>query len=131
MHNQSFIHVAKQKVLEKCDRVIENIYKYNDAKKSAYIRGCMEKWNGGWWHKFRKKTDYTMETAEQRIKNEIHADLKSGLFNGRHFWSDYSSSYGALWLEIAGKIKRLAEDAEADVMMTAEDWSVLTGGWSR
>jgi len=133
MYNQSFITLSKRTVIDQCDLVINNIDEYNNKKKAAYIRQCMTKWNNGWWHKFRKKPDYTMETAQERIEKEIKED--AGMLRGRHGWfSDYFSSYGHTWLDIAEKIRRIAQDAPAgrdEVMVTAEDWAVLTGSWSK
>jgi len=132
MYNQSFITLSKRTVIDQCDLVINNIDEYNNKKKVAYIRQCMIKWNNGWWHKFRKKPDYTMETAENRIKDELEEDEYRGILNQRHgYCTDYHPNYGHRWRDIAMNVRRIAVDALDDVMVTAEDWSVLTGSWSK
>jgi len=129
LYEQSFIPVPKATVLEQCQKVIDNINEYNAQRKSAYVKRYMKKLNSGWWHRFRKKPDYTIETTEDRIKEEIKAD--EGQWRGRHDWgTDYHPSHGHKWLGIALSIKKLAEASDEDVRMTAEDWDVLTGSWS-
>lgn len=129
MYKQSFVSIPKDKVIQLCESLINRTELSNTRKKAAYISKYKDKLNSrqsSWWRKLfcLNQEPYTLETTEERIKSEI---VKYS-WRSDHLYSDYFASDGTTWSGIAKHIKQLAEASAGDVMITAEDWSVIAKG---
>ena len=117
----SYAPINREHLIEVCQKAIDGVHKLRDKENAEYLETFCQETNDfrKWWNKFGfqfKQID--TQEAEKRI-------LKASNRSGFTHW-DYPSLHGHKTLEVARKLRNLAEVSESkEIMVSAEDWNYL------